>query len=224
MEEDGEIVSDAAGKHKNVPDRVEVAKPVEGEEEYAEGIREAACDDPTHAFPADCERKGPHRQDYEPSLKQINDGRGDGEPADGQALEDNARDGGRPHDREKNPADRPAQCDQSERSVGAGDEEVDRRVIENLKDMARSRADQGVIERGKDIDQNESSGEDGAAHDLPNASAGCNHNEVDRAADGQRRTDSVGDGVGEDVAERIGMIHTAHDRAAGVRWCSRVAR
>ena len=50
---------------------------------------------------------------------------------------------------------RPAQRNQREGRIGAGDEQVDRRVVEDLEDVARARAHQRVVKRGADVNQHE---------------------------------------------------------------------
>ncbi len=201
-------MGDAAGEDEDVPGGVEVAAAVEGEEDDAQRVGEAACAQPGEAVPANGVDSGTDREDDEPSLQKIDHGRENGEPPlleplHGEALEEDAGDGQRPLHREDRPAQRATQRDEREGGVGAGDEQVDGGVVEDVEDGARASADQRVIERGAEVNEDERGGKDGATDDVPGRTARGSDDEVDGAGDGESCADAVGDGVGEDVAQVI---------------------
>lgn len=201
VEENGEEVGDAAGEDKDMPGGMKVFEPVEGEKDDTEGVGESAGAHPGDAVPADGVDEGTNGKDGEPSLEEVYEGRGHFKTADGEAFEDDAGDGQGPLDAEDGPAERAVQRDEGEGRVGAGDEEIDGGMVEDLKDVAGAGADEGVIERGAEINQDQGGGEDGAGDDVPGGAARGGNDEHGGSGDGEAGADAVGDGVGEDVAQ-----------------------
>ena len=70
-----------------------------------------------------------------------------------------------------------------------------------MEDGSCAGADQRVIERGADVDEDQGAGKDGATDDDPGRAARGGDDEVNGAGDGESGADAVGDGVGQDVAE-----------------------
>lgn len=148
-----------------MPRGVEEAAMVEGEEEDAEGISHAAGSKPKKPVPANGMEKRAHDEDGEPALKQINQGRCHGKTADGEAFEDDTRHGQGPDHGKESPAERTAQRDESEGSIGCRDEHVDGGVVEDVEDVARAGAAERVVERGAEVNEHERDGEDRATDD-----------------------------------------------------------
>ena len=125
----------------------------------------------------------------------------------GDAFGHHSRHGQRPYHAKENPSQRAAQRDQREGRVGAGDEHVDGRVIENVKDVAGAGAHQRVIERGAEIDQHQRAGKDGATDNEPRRAARGSNDQIDGSRNGERGADAVRDGVGQNVAQFVVGVH-----------------
>lgn len=67
--------------------------------------------------------------------------------------------------------------------------------------------DQGVIERGADVDKDQGGGKDSATDDDSSRAARGSHDKNDRSGNGQPRTNAVRDGVGQNVAKIIARFH-----------------
>ena len=161
-------------------------------------------------MPAESVNERHHRDHHKPALPQVNQRRCHLEAPHGKALEDDSGDGQRPLDAKDGPAQRAAQRNQAEGRVGAGDEQIDGGVVENVKDVPRARPHQRVIERRADVDQHQRRGKDRATHHHPGCAArGCG-DQVNRAHDRQHRADAVRDGIGQNVAQMVVGLHRLH--------------
>jgi len=100
-----------------------------------------------------------------------------------------------------------SQGNQREGGIGAGDQQVDGGVVEDVKDMARPCSHQRVVERGAEVNQDQRGGEDAATDHIPGGSPRGGGNQVDRADDGHSEANSVGDGVGQNVAKLVMGLH-----------------
>src|ERR1035437_605178 len=109
VEENAKVVGNAAGQHKEGPRGMEVAQPVQREEDDAQRVRHAARAQPHHPVPADGVHQRCHRNHHKPALRQVNQRRSHLEPVNGKAFEDHPGHGQRPHNAEERPAHRPAQ-------------------------------------------------------------------------------------------------------------------
>lgn len=196
----------AAGQDKYVPGGVEVAAGVECEKDDSQRVSEPAGSQPGDSLDAKLMQKRPDCENNEPALKQIDKRREDGEtaglkPLHGNALGEHTGEGEHPLDSKHRPAEGSAQGDERERGVGAGDEKVNGRVVEDVKDRPRAGKHQRVIERGTEINEDQRGGEDGATNDDPGRAAGGGGDEIDGTSDGESSADAMGNSVSEDVAE-----------------------
>ena len=230
IQENGEVVRDAASQHKQVPGGVEVAQPVVGEEENAQRVSHAARAQPHYSVPADGALERRHRDHDHPALRQINQRRCPLEAVHGKALEDYAGHGQRPLEAKERPAERPAQRDQREGRVSARDQQIDGRVIQNVKDVARPRPHQRVVERGAEINQHQRRRKDRATDYVPCRAAGGGGDQVDRAHNRQRRADAMRDGVGQNIAQLVFRLHSLMIARRGINGafsdqseCERIA-
>ena len=76
-----------------------------------------------------------------------------------------------------------------------------------MEDVAGASAHQRVVKGREKVDENERGREDGATDDEPGRPTRGGHDEEDGAGDGEPRTDAVGDGVGENVAQIRALVH-----------------
>ena len=83
-------------------------------------------------------------------------------------------------------------------------------MIEHVENVARPRAHERVVERGAKIDEHERSREDGAARDNPDRAARADDNKIRCPEKRKRGAHTVGDGVSEDIAEAVGVVHELH--------------
>lgn len=212
VEEDSEVVGDAAGEHENVPCGMEVGHAVEAEEDDAQGVGQSTGSQPGHSVPADGVKERSRDEDGEPALDQVNGcgGNGEGtahETVHGDALRDHSGHGQRPDNSKEGPSYWPAQGDEREGRVGCGDEQINGGVIEDPEDTAGARAHQGVVEGGADIDENQRARKDGARDDEPGRSARGGGDKPDGACNGESGADAMRDGVGKDVAQAEVGVH-----------------
>jgi hypothetical protein len=139
----------------------------------------------------------------------------DGEGAVAAVQEDvlqHAGDGQRPDHAEEPPSPFPAEGYEREGRVGAGDQEIDRAVVEDVEDLLR-RAAQGVVERRAEIEEEEHRRVDGDGGDLRRAAAPRREADGDGAAgERQHGADDVSDGV-----EALAAIHPASVQEIGDR-------
>ena len=177
-------MSDAAGQDKQVPESMEVAPPVHGEKDNPRRVRYSASAHPCQAVPAERVEERLHRDDSNPSLRKVDQRRCHLILANMEALEDHPEDGQPPFEAKDRPAQRPAQRDQAEWRVGARDQQVNGRVVQDVKDMPRPRPDQRVVERRTDINQHQRRGEDGATDYVPCRPACRHHYQVNSARNG----------------------------------------
>ena len=172
-------MSGTAGQDEDVPGGVEITESIESEEDDTQGVGEASGGKPKRSLPTDGVNQGTRGKDDEPSLKEVDEGRSDGETFDSDAFEDDSCGGQGPDDGEQGPADGAAERDQGEGRVGAGDEEVDGGVVEHLEDVPSAGTNQRVIEGGADVDEDKGGGEDRAADDEPRGAARGGCDEID---------------------------------------------
>ena len=99
VEEDREVVSNAAGEYKQMPRCVEVRDAIHREEDDSQRISRASGTKPQQALWTDGMNQGACSKDNDPSLEKVDDRGGRREPSDREALEYDAGDGERPDDR-----------------------------------------------------------------------------------------------------------------------------
>jgi len=100
-----------------------------------------------------------------------------------------------PDDAEQRPAPGAGQGDQAERRVAAGDQEVDRQVIELAHDHFRPPA-QAVVQRRDAVEQDQAEAVDRHADDLHRRAVERGEDQQpDRAKASQQRTDQVRPGI-----------------------------
>ena len=107
-------MGNAAGQDKDVPGSVEISQPVEGKEDDAERVSQAAGAHPRDAMPADGLDQRTNGKDGKPTLEEVDERRSHFKTPHGETLEDDAGNGQRPLDAEDGPAQRTAQGDQGE--------------------------------------------------------------------------------------------------------------
>ena len=141
----------ATSQHEEVPDRVHVAMPIQREKDYARRVRQAAREQPENRARCDVGQQRADGDDHEPAHSHVDSRREHGEPAGAKdALECDAGGGQAPDDAEQRPSPGAAHAHEDERSVCAGDEEVDRGVVQAAEDFFRAPEDvpgKGVVER-----------------------------------------------------------------------------
>ena len=194
-------MGDAAGEDEDVPGGVEVANPVERKEDHAQRVGHAAGGQPEHGVPANGVEKSAGDKNYQPSLEEIHEGGSDSEAVDHEAFEDHTSHGESPDRGKECPAHRAAQRDEGKRCIRAGDEQVDGRVVENVKDVAGTGTHERVIEGGAEVHENQSGGEDGATDDEACRPARRCHDETHGTRDSESDADPMRDGVGKDIAQ-----------------------
>ena len=86
-------MSEAAGHDKHMPCRMEIAQAVEREEYDSEGVCDSTGSEPENAMEADGVKERASREDYKPSLKQVDEGGRNGKAFDGEAFEEHTSDG-----------------------------------------------------------------------------------------------------------------------------------
>jgi len=91
---------DAPRQHAQMPYPMEVGHTIEGEEQNAHRVRNAARSKPQYAVPGNSLQQRTHGKDDQPAHSQINDGGGYFKSSDGEAFEDYTGDGERPYDGE----------------------------------------------------------------------------------------------------------------------------
>src|SRR6476620_1211534 len=125
--------------------------PVQREKDYARRVRQAAREQPENRARWDVGQQRPDGHEHEPAHTQVDSGRQHGEPTGAEeALERDADSGPAPDDAERRPPPDAAYAHEDERSVRAGDEEVDRGMVQTAEDFFRAPEDvagKGVVER-----------------------------------------------------------------------------
>ncbi len=190
-----------------MPDAVRVAQPlqlVEDVEQDAESVGDAAGGEPPETVSgkrvpeaAQIEGTGPAHAEVDQHLADFHRA-----PAE-QNLAQNARQGERPDDGQYDPAVAVAQTDERERGIGAGNQQVNRYVIENPEDLFQLRRMKTVIQRRHGIQQHHGYAEHGETGDDP-AIACLDADRQQRAEADQRenRADQVADTV-----ESFAVVH-----------------
>jgi len=117
-------------------------------------------------------------------------------PNHGEAFEDYARNRESPFDSEDSPADVSVQRYKREWRIGAGDEQVNGGVVEDLENVPGASPDQRVIKGRAKIDQYECGTEDAATEYHPARAARGGGDEIDCANQCKNSPDAVRDGVG----------------------------
>src|SRR6185503_17359569 len=90
IEQDCEVVGDAAGQNEDVPGGVEVANAIECEKYDAERVSNSSCGKPRNTMPANRVNQRSRNEDDEPALEQVNQRRYDGGPATTEMIDSNA--------------------------------------------------------------------------------------------------------------------------------------
>jgi len=122
-------VTRASAQHKPMPESVVEAELTPPIKEYANGVAHSACEQkPQAGLRNGCQ----HRfggDDNQPACKQVSDDRGRAKGTCAEEFQQRAGTAQRPDDAEQRPSPWPAQIRQQEWSVGAGDENEDRCLI-----------------------------------------------------------------------------------------------
>ena len=101
-----------------------------------------------------------------------------------------------PDDAEEAPAPAAAQVDQDERRIGAGDEQVNGRVVDDAADMLDPLAAAAVVERGTGEQQDQGGAVDAAADDVPGVAVPGGHDhQHGQPAQAEHGAQPVGQGV-----------------------------
>src|SRR5262245_7403941 len=138
VEQDEPEVAPAAEQYEEMPDLV-VPEPrtrirtLQGEDHRTDGVGQPTRDQPGQTARPDCPADGDDGQEGEISHREVDRGR---EPDRRVQPADLEGDSGRrdaPADGQKRPAARAAQGEQGDRSVGPGDQEVDRDVVQGAE-------------------------------------------------------------------------------------------
>ena len=122
--------------------------------------------------------------------------------ADG--LQQRAGHGHAPYDPEQRPAPGAAQHAERKRRVGPGDQQVDRRVIEDLENALRPAGRQRVEQRGGEIQQHHRRREHARAHECRRVALPARAEDQKRKRDQRRQqAQAVADAVGDLLAQGL---------------------
>ena len=167
-------------------------------EDHAQGIGDAAGDqqdEPRLGELLDQHRRGEHDQ---PAHQQI-DAHAQGAEAFRPAqLEEDAAQRERPDDGEQRPAGRAAKIDQQEGRIGAGDQQIDGAVIQQLEGIFQAWVTDTVIERRGRIQHHQGQAVEADADDLPGVDFGSeagHHDQHDHADEAHEGADAVAGAV-----------------------------
>ena len=173
----------AAGHHEQVPDAVPVAKAlVVGVEDDPDRIEHATGHQPGEARAAErCEQRLDRHQ-HDPAHHRIDDDRQHARFRAWLDLLQHADDGQAPDDAEQPPAPAAAQGHEAEGRVAAGDQQVDRQMIELAHDPLRP-ASHAVVERRGAVQQHQGETVDRHADDPRHVAAHGRQDQQPDAAD-----------------------------------------
>src|SRR2546426_6148598 len=109
------------------------------------------------------------------------------------------------------------------RHVGPGDQEVDGEVVEDSEHALGAGWGDGVVERGREVADDQTGAEDRASRDVPAVAAQSSmHHHHDEGSHRERRGDARGDAVGDLLAQ--GVLATDDGACAGCRHRSNHSR
>ena len=129
----GNEVAEAAAQYEEMPHCVVEGKAVPEIENDATGVGEAAGEKPRECATREALEDRPGGDDADPPHRDIEQGRNHVIAAGEVELEDRAGQGHRPEDGEQAPPPGAADQDEEERGVSAGDQKVDRDVVEDVQ-------------------------------------------------------------------------------------------
>ena len=162
----------AAGDHEQVPDAVPVAEAlVEGKEHDAHRVEDAARCQPDEAGSAEVFQQRVDRHQHDPAHHRIDHQRHHPRLRARLDFLQHADGRQRPDDAEQRPAPRPAQRDQAEGCVAAGDQQVDRQVVELAQDALGPPAN-AVVDGRNAVEQDQRRAIDRDGKNLPAVAAG----------------------------------------------------
>lgn len=144
-----------------MPDGVVVGELLPGEKDDAEGVGESSCDKEPKAGRGEFLDNGWKDGDDEPAHDDIEGGGG---PvlavAAHKSLGEDAADSEKPDDAEDGPAKRSANGDEGEGGIGAGDQEIDGRVVKDLEELFDFVAREAVVKRGREVEHDHAGSKD----------------------------------------------------------------
>src|SRR4051812_27425221 len=129
---DGDEVAGAAGEDEAVPDGVVEGEAVPEVEDDAGGVGDAAGEDPGDGAAGELAEHGAGGEQAAPAHGDVDEGGDDVVAVSENEFEDRTGGGESPEDAEEAPSPGAADEDEEERRVTAGDQGVDRDVVEEL--------------------------------------------------------------------------------------------
>ena len=171
----------AAAEHEEVPDGVVVREFLEEVDQGAQGVDDAAGQQPSEPARGQGLDEGLDGEDGQPAHEEVGDGGEDLEPVDEEKLEDDPRGGQHPDEAEQRPAPAPLERHEREGCVGARDKQVDARAVNDPEGLLETRRPDGVVEGRGGVQQNERRPVDAAAHDVQGRAveAGQDHQDTE---------------------------------------------
>ena len=200
MKDHERIVARAPHEHQDVPQSVEpeVVRqgigPLAREDDRPDRVRQPAGDEPGEALRSDLPHDGPRRQKREVPHGEVGDRRKPDRGVEIPDLEGNARAGHRPDRSEEGPPPRVIEGQERHRRVGAGDEEVDRDVVEYPEGAQPGRGGgDAVIDRAGRVQQDQRPAVDAEGEALGRTVG--SQQQPGRAGRSQHEPDEMGPGV-----------------------------
>src|SRR5215472_5193337 len=126
-------MADRSRQHENMPDRMMETLVVEGEEQDSEGVEQASHKEKYQSQRRKGGKKLADGDQGEPSHGEIKHGRDAGKASQEKYFEDHAARGQRPDNAQQRPAPGAAKADERERRVSAGDQKVDRHMVQDAE-------------------------------------------------------------------------------------------
>ena len=143
----GDIMTETAREHEYMPDAVKTGRFFpQRVKDQAGCVKQTARKKPDEAHRPQMKEKGLQGDDHQPAHHQVNHHRENPGPFSSRQFHDDAQDRQPPYQAEHPPAPRAPEGDQGERRIGAGDEDVNSKVVE-LAENAFAPASQAVVER-----------------------------------------------------------------------------
>src|SRR6185369_14608009 len=145
--EDREEVTGGPGNNHQVPGKVSIANSMRGKEANSRRVGNAASQDPYESGHRDLLQNLRRRDYYQPAHGEIQADRNPNVARPENCFHGQPDHRQSPDQTEDGPTPRPAQNTQSERSVGAGDENENSAVVHKPKELLGAVVSQSVIER-----------------------------------------------------------------------------
>lgn len=202
IKQNAEVMEKGTGKDEDMPDGMHIPDFFHGVEDEAGGVGDASGQKEHQAGGFHTLDEGADSSDDTPAAGDVAYHGDDLEPFDADDIEDDAQDGHTPDNAEDGPADPSPQGDQCKGGIGSCNENEDGGMIEHTQDFFGPHVGNGVIHTGHGKEQNHAGSVNGGADNLPRV-ADAFDNQDNHTSNGQCRPQSMGDGVGDFLHNRI---------------------